>query len=373
MTSRTPLARPGRAERPAGPPRATRLRTLRLALPGRPGRPALSLRWDPRAAAVCAALLLAAAATGVWTLTTGDFRIPAPDVLRVLAGDGNPAYTYIVEELRLPRLLTALLTGAALGLSGALFQSVARNPLGSPDVIGFTVGSATGALVAVLVLSAGAVSVAAGSVVGCAVTSAAVYLLAWRRGASAFRLVLVGIGVSALLSSANAYLIAKASFTDAQSAQVWLTGSLNGRGWEHVSTMTAALAVLGPAALFLARPLRMLEMGEDTASALGVRVERAKAWALVTGVGLTALATAVAGPVPFVALVAPQVARRLTRSPGPGLLPSAALGALVLAVSDITAQRMLAPTQLPVGVLTGVVGGCYLVYVLARQWRAGQG
>ncbi|MET9413972.1 iron chelate uptake ABC transporter family permease subunit [Streptomyces klenkii] len=372
MTSRTPLARPrpGRARRPGGPPRATRPRTLRLALPG---RPALSVRWDPRTAAVCAALLLAAAAAGVWTLATGDFRIPVPDVLRVLAGDGDPAATYIVEELRLPRLLTALLAGAALGLSGALFQSVARNPLGSPDVIGFTVGSATGALVALLVLGAEAASVAAGSVAGCAVTSAAVYLLAWRRGAAAFRLVLVGIGVSALLSSANAYLIAKASFTDAQSAQVWLTGSLNGRGWQHVTTMAAALAVLAPAALLLGRPLRMLEMGEDTASALGVRTERAKAGALLTGVGLTALATAVAGPVPFVALVAPQVARRLTRSPGPGLLPSAVLGALVLAVSDITAQRMLAPTQLPVGVLTGVVGGCYLVWVLARQWRAGQG
>ncbi|GGX88653.1 FecCD family ABC transporter permease [Streptomyces hiroshimensis] len=372
MTSRTPLARPRPAPQPQSPPpRITRLRALRLSPPG--GRPALSVRWDPRATAVCLALLLAAAATGVWTLTTGDFRIPVPDVLRVLAGDGNPAYTFIVEELRLPRLLTALLTGSALGLSGALFQNVARNPLGSPDVIGFTVGSATGALVTILVLSAGTASVAAGSVTGCAVTGAAVYLLAWRGGAATFRLVLVGIGVSALLSSANAYLIAKASFTDAQSAQVWLTGSLNGRGWQHVGTMTAALAVLAPAALLLARPLRMLEMGEDTASALGVRTERVKAAALVVGLGLTALATAVAGPVPFIALVAPQVVRRLTRSPGPNLAPSAVLGALLLAASDLAAQRMLAPTQLPVGVLTGVVGGCYLVYVLARQWRAGQG
>ncbi|WP_422125609.1 FecCD family ABC transporter permease [Streptomyces caatingaensis] len=373
MTSRTPLAPaagrvPGPAEDPSsGPAAGLRLHALRLPGPG------LSVRWHPRATAVGLALAAAALAVGLWTLTTGDFPLPVTDVLAVLTGGGTPGDAYIVNELRLPRLLTALLVGAAMGLPGALFQTLARNPLGSPDVIGFTVGSATGALVAILVLSAGAASVAVGSVIGCALTSAAVHLLARRRGAAGYRLVLVGIGVSALLSSANAYLIARASFTDAQSAQVWLTGSLNGRGWEHVWTMTASLAVLAPAALVLGRPLRMLEMGEDAAAALGVAVERARGRALLVGVALTALSTAVAGPVPFVSLVAPQVVRRLTRATGPNLLASAVMGALLLAVSDIAAQRVLAPTQLPVGVLTGVVGGCYLVWVLARQWRAGRG
>ncbi|MGI5336117.1 FecCD family ABC transporter permease [Streptomyces sp. CA-181903] len=364
MTSSTTPARPA-----AGPAPRHRPRALRL--PGR-GR-TLSVRWDPRATAVGALLALAAAAVGVWTLTTGDFHVPVGDVLKVLAGESVPGADYVVGELRLPRLLTALLVGAALGLSGALFQTVARNPLGSPDVIGFTVGSATGALVTILVLGAGAASVAVGSVIGCAVTSAAVYLLAWRGGAAGYRLILVGIGVSSLLTAANAYLIARASFNDAQSAQVWLTGSLNGRGWEHVWTMVATLAVLGAAAVLLGRPLRMLEMGEDTAAALGVPVQRVTSGALAAGVGLTALSTAVAGPVPFVALVAPQVVRRLTRATGPNLLASTVMGALLLSLSDIAAQRMLAPTQLPVGVLTGVVGGCYLVWVLARQWRSGQG
>ncbi|MBH1933297.1 iron chelate uptake ABC transporter family permease subunit [Streptomyces sp. AV19] len=340
-----------------------------LRLPG----PGLSVRWNPRATAVGLVLAAAVLVVGVWTLTTGDFHIPVPDVLAVLTGGGAPGDEYVVNELRLPRLLTALLVGAAMGMSGALFQTLARNPLGSPDVIGFTVGSATGALVTILVIGAGTASVAAGSVAGCALTSVVVYLLAWRGGAAGYRLVLVGIGISALLSSANAYLIARASFTDAQSAQVWLTGSLNGRGWEHVTTMAVCLAVLAPAALVLGRPLRMLEMGEDAAAALGVGVERTRGGALAVGVALTALSTAVAGPVPFVSLVAPQVVRRLTRATGPNLAASAVMGALLLALSDIAAQRALAPTQLPVGVFTGVVGGCYLVWVLARQWRSGRG
>ncbi|WP_405020641.1 iron chelate uptake ABC transporter family permease subunit [Kitasatospora sp. NBC_00070] len=331
-----------------------------------------SVRLHPRAAAVAGLLVLVLLGLTVWTLTMGDFPLPVPDVLNVLTGGGSRAERYIVLESRLPRLLTALLVGAALGLAGALFQALARNPLGSPDVIGFTVGSATGALVVILLIGGGAATVASGAVAGGLVTSVLVYLLARKGGSQGYRLVLVGIGISSLLASANAYLIARASFGDAQSAAVWLTGSLNARGWEQAGPMAVALALLLPAALLLGRPLRMLEMGEDSAAALGVRTERVRVWVLLVGVGLTAAATAAAGPIPFVALVAPQAVRRLTRTTGPNLLGSALLGAALLAASDIAAQRLLAPTQLPVGVFTGMLGGCYLIWLIARQWRTGR-
>ncbi|MFD9593169.1 FecCD family ABC transporter permease [Kitasatospora sp. NPDC059973] len=351
----------GPAARPPVP-----LRALRL--PG--GR---SLRWHRRATVVGGLLVLALLGVCAWLLTAGDYPLPVSDVIDVLTGGGVRADRYIVMEVRLPRLLTALLVGAALGLAGALFQTLARNPLGSPDVIGFTVGSATGALAVILVIGGSAATVAFGAVVGGLVTAFLVYLLARRGGTQGYRLVLVGIGVSSLLSSLNAYLIARASFSDAQSAAVWLTGSLNARGWEHCGPMALALAVLLPAAVLLGRPLRMLEMGDDAASSLGVRTERVRIWLVLIGVALTAAATAAAGPVPFVALIAPQAVRRLTRATGPNLVGSALLGAVLLAVSDLAAQRLLAPTQLPVGVFTGVVGGCYLVWLIAGQWRASRG
>ena len=352
---------------PEHPPTAGRPVPLHaVRLPG--GR---SLRWHPRATAVCGLLLAALLAVVVRSLTVGDFPLPVSGVLDVLTGGGTRGQRYIVMEVRLPRLLTALLVGAAMGLAGALFQTLARNPLGSPDVIGFTVGSATGALAVILVIGGGAAVVAGGAVVGGLLTALLVYLLSRRGGTQGYRLVLVGIGVSSLLSSLNAYLIARASFSDAQSAAVWLTGSLNARGWEHCGPMAVVLLLLLPAALLLGRPLRMLEMGDDVASSLGISAERVRIGLVLVGVGLTAAATAAAGPIPFVALIAPQAVRRLTGATGPNLLGSALAGAVLLAVSDIAAQRLLAPTQLPVGVLTGLVGGCYLVWLIARQWRAG--
>ncbi|MFF0574449.1 FecCD family ABC transporter permease [Streptosporangium saharense] len=325
-----------------------------------------------RAVAVCLALAVVVTLVAGYTLASGDYPLSPQEVLGILGGAGRRAQRYIVTQVRLPRVLVAVLVGAAMGTAGALFQSLSRNPLGSPDVIGFTAGSATGALVAVLVVGGGPATVAGGAVAGGALTAAAVYLLTWNGGVRGYRLVLVGIGVSALLTAFNAYLLAKASFGDAQSAAVWLTGSLNARGWEHVWPLLAALAVLLPAALALARPLRALELGEEVATGLGVPLERVKAGVMLVGVALTAAATAAAGPIAFVALAAPQVARRLTRASGPGILASALTGAAMLTGADLAAQRLLAPTQLPVGVLTGVMGGCYLVWLLAHEWRAGR-
>ncbi|MGW7524970.1 FecCD family ABC transporter permease [Streptomyces sp. NPDC054783] len=332
----------------------------------------LSLRLDLRALLVVVLLLAAACAAGVALIGTGDAKIPAADVLRTLAGNGNAYQDFIVGELRLPRVLVGLLVGGSLGLGGALFQSVSRNPLGSPDVLGLSQGSTAGALVVIVLLSGTTTQVTAGALIGGLVTGLAIHLLAWKQGVHGYRLVLVGIGVSAIATAVNGYLLTKADLVDAARAVVWMTGSLGGRDWDQVWPLLALCAVLVPLVLVHARGLRMLEMGDDVANALGVRVQRVRLVLMVSAVLLTAAATAAAGPVSFVALTAPQLARRLTRSPGPNLVPSLCMGAALLVAADWASQRAFGADQLPVGVVTGVLGGAYLLWLLVTERRAGR-
>lgn len=333
----------------------------------------LSISTDPRTWWVCCALLAVLLVIGVFSLGTGDYPISPRNVIGTLFGTGAAKDSFIVETLRLPRLLTGIGVGIALGVGGALFQSLSRNPLGSPDIIGFNTGAATGALFVILVFDGTSTQTALGSLVGGVATALVVYVLAIKRGVDGYRLILVGIGVAAILVSVNAYLMTRAGLRDAQSAMVWLTGSLNGRGWEHVRPVAIVLVLLLPVAVWLARDLRVMELGDDVASALGIRAEPVRLAAVMVGVGLTALATASAGPIGFIALSAPQVARRLTGIPGPNVIPAALTGAVLLTASDLAAQRIFAPTQLPVGVMTGAIGGIYLAWLLSREWRRKRG
>jgi iron complex transport system permease protein len=268
--------------------------------------------------------------------------------------------------------VVALLVGAALGMAGAAFQTVSRNPLGSPDVIGFGQGSAAGALLVIVVLHGSSLEVSAGAVGGGLLTGLGVYALSWRGGVQGYRLVLVGIGGSAVLAAVNSYLLVKANFVDAARAVIWISGSLDGRDWAQVRPLLGACAVLMPVLLLQARDLRITEMGDDAARALGVRVERVRLVTVVAAVLLTAAATAAAGPIAFVALTAPQLARRLTRTPGVSLIPSALMGAALLVLADLAAQRAFGAGQVPVGVATGVLGGGYLLWLLIEERRAGR-
>jgi len=334
-------------------------------------RAGIAVRFRVRALVVGAVLVAVALGIALVNLASGDFAVPLADVVRSLAGQGDAGTHFIVHTLRLPRVLVTLLVGAALGISGAVFQSLTRNPLGSPDFVGLTVGASTGALIVILLLGGSGVPVMIGAVVGCLATSAAVYALAFRRGTQAFRLVLMGIGVSALLEAVNSYLIVKARLAEALAAQVWLIGSVGGRSWTDVAVVGVTLAVVLPVVLALGSHLSMLTLGDETATVHGVRVERSRALLALSAVVLAAAATAAAGPVAFVALAAPHLAARLTRSPGPGILPAAAMGAALMAGSDWVAQRLLPDRDLPVGVVTAAVGGAYLTWLLARSWRRG--
>jgi iron complex transport system permease protein len=353
--TRTPAtrARPRRAVRVGPFSGAYRLRPLAVPL------------------AVLAALVLACAVS----LGRGDFPISVPEVLGALVGAGDETQRFIVLELRAPRIVVGLLVGLALGLSGALIQTFARNPLASPDVLGVTGGAAVGA-VAVIVLggasTAGAVlggfGTPAAALLGALVTAALIFGLAWRKGIDGYRLVLVGVGLSAFTQALISYLLTRSEITDAAAANVWITGSLHGRGWDQALPLALALLVLFPAALALSRVLGVLQFGDETARGLGIRVPLAQGTVVLVAVCLAAFAVSAAGPIQFVALVVPQIAVRLTGGPRPPLVGSALLGALLLVLGDLVARTAF-PETFPVGVVTAVVGAPYLLWLLVRGRR----
>ncbi|MFD0154231.1 FecCD family ABC transporter permease [Streptomyces sp. NPDC055721] len=332
----------------------------------------LSVRYEPRAALSVLGLLVLTVAVAVVLIGTGDFPMTPGEVVDTLLGKGTVVQEFAVMDLRLPRVLVAVLVGAALAVGGAVFQSVSRNPLGSPDVIGFGQGATVGALAVIVLFQGDAAAAAGGAVVGGLVTGVTIYLLAWKKGVHGYRLVLVGIGAAAMLTSVIHYLITKANLVDATRATVWMTGSLDGRDWSQFWPLLAVCCVLLPLVLGHGRALRMLEMGDDAAYALGVKVERTRIVLMASAVLLVAVATSAAGPIVFVSLSAPQLARRLTRAPGPNLAASALMGSALLLSADWIATNAFGERQLPVGVVTGILGGCYLLWLLVTERKAGR-
>jgi iron complex transport system permease protein len=322
-----------------------------------------------RAVLVVLVLLLLTAVGVIASIATGTYDMPLDEVIGGLLGSADRGVVLVVREWRMPRALLAALLGLALGMSGAIFQSLTRNPLGSPDIIGFSSGSYTGALIVLLVTGGGYYAIASGALIGGIVTALVVFVLAYRRGVQGFRLIIVGIGVSALLAAVNTYLMLKATPEEQLTAGVWGSGSLNGVSMAELLPVLVILALLVPASLALSPALRVLELGDDAAGSLGGRPTLVRLASIVLGVALVALVTAAAGPIAFIALVAPQIARRLTRSTGVGLVAAGAMGALLLVVSDFLAQRAFAPLQLPVGIVTVSVGGVYFVWLLIRETR----
>lgn len=332
-----------------------------------------SVLLRPRYAAACGLLLAAAVVAVGVAVCLGANAVALDRAVAAVLGHGTPAEQLVVVQLRLPRALVGALVGLALGLAGGLFQSVTRNPLGSPDVIGFTTGSATGGLVAILVVGGGAATTSTGAVLGGAGTAAAVLLLTLRHhGVTPLRLVLVGIGAGTMLQAVNSLLVVSSSLYDAQSASVWLVGNLAGRDWSRLELLGPAVGVGLVLALLLSRALTVGELADERSASLGLRPDRVRLAAMMLGVLLASVAVATAGPIAFISLSAPQIARRLTGTSGPNLLAGGLAGAVLLVLTDLAAREAFQPRQLPTGVLTGVVGGLYLIWLLTREWRRGR-
>ncbi|GHS89566.1 ABC transporter permease [Actinomycetota bacterium] len=327
-----------------------------------------ALRRRRRAVVVCLTMAVACVVLAVVTVVAGELGVPLAELPAVLAGDGSPAQHWVLFTNRLPRLLVAVAAGAAFGVSGAIFQSVTRNPLGSPDVIGLGAGAAAGAAAAGLVWP-GIVPVPVGAVIGAGVAITAVFLGTGKGFAAPYRMVVAGIAVGAMAMAFVQLALVRATREEATVMSAWLNGSLASRRWSDVVTIVVALAVLLPAALMLTRPLQLAEMGDEAAVGLGVAAGRVRTWAVVVAVLLTAAAVTVSGPIAFVALTSPQIARRLTGSSGPGMVAAACTGATVLVLADLVVQQSPFGVQYPVGVVTAGLGGVYLAFLLVREWR----
>lgn len=316
---------------------------------------------------VLAVLLLAAV---VATLCVGERTYSPLTVVRVLLGEQVPGASFTIDTLRTPRMLTGLLVGIGFGMGGVVFQTMLRNPLASPDIIGISAGSSAAAVLGITVVGLSGPALSVVAVVAGIAVAAAIYALSWRRGVQGARLILVGIAVGAMLDSVISYAMTRAGVYDANEALRWLTGSLNSAFWPGVGPLALAMAVLVPTTLVLARRLDALQLGDDTASALGVRPDHARLSLLVVAVALVAVATAAAGPVAFVAFLSGPIAHRLVRGTGSLLVPAALVGALLVLLGDFAGQHLLG-SRFPVGVVTGVLGAPYLLWLLARTNRSG--
>lgn len=324
-------------------------------------------RYRGRVIEVTLVLLVAGFAV---TLMLGQSFTPPRDVMRVLAGHDVPGASFTVGQLRLPRAVMAILAGLSFGLGGAAFQIMLRNPLASPDIIGISSGASAAAVFAIVVMGLNGPAVSVFAVVAGLGVAITIYALSFRGGVAGTRLILVGIGVQAMMQSFIAWTLSRAPSWDLQEAIRWLTGSLNGTQPTQAVPVLLSLLVFGGLLISRTRDLEALRLGDDAASALGTDVGRTRAIVVVTAVGLIAVATAVVGPISFVAFLAGPIAARIVGPNGSALLPAGLVGAALVLAGDYAGQFLL-PGRYPVGVVTGALGAPYLIYLIIRVNRTG--
>jgi iron complex transport system permease protein len=307
----------------------------------------------------------------VVNMGVGEYPIAPIDVIKTLLRlpTENGDYNFVVNTLRLPRMLVAALVGMSLAISGTILQGLTRNPLASPGILGINSGAglvAVGLIVLSESVSAGLISVAAFS--GAFVVALLIYLLAWRGGDSPLRLVLVGIGMGAITSALTTLLVTFGEINNVQRAMVWLTGSVYGRTWNEFRALLPWVGVFVPLALLLGRDLNALNLGEDVARGLGSRVEVRRGLLLLAATSLAGASVATAGAIGFVGLMSPHIARRLVGPDHIGLLPVAGvLGALIVTSADLVGRTLFAPVELPCGLITAAIGAPFFIYLLWQQ------
>lgn len=329
----------------------------------------VAVRVHPRVPVAVLVLLLLTLAAAIGALTLGELGLSPLEVLLALVGSGDQVSTFAVHDLRLPRIVSALTIGIGLGVAGAVLQGLTRNPLAAPEIIGVTAGA--NAVLVVVVVAVPDLPFAVLPFItfaGALVTMVAVYLLAWRGGSSPIRLILVGIGITLVGQSVVAGIVAQQPAFRLTSVIASLAGSVYARGWSDILPVAIWLLVLIPVVLALARQLDVMQLGDDAAGNLGLHVERTRLVLLLASVAIAAACVAIAGPVGFVGLLAPHIARMLVGNSHVGvLLTSALTGGLMVLLADTLGRTLFAPIQVPVGVVTAIIGVPYFLYLLVRS------
>ena len=341
---------------------------------------AVSTRWSPRTAATTLGAAIIAAALCIVSLGIGDLALPPGRVLEVLSGGGTRQEQLVVITLRLTRAMLGLLVGAMLAVSGAIVQTTTRNGLASPDLLGITSGAGAAAVAVIILGGSSTSATGATSLLHALNTSgaalvggltAAITVAAILRMTSGGRLqmLLVGVGTSALFSGLTSWMLIAASIEDAEKANAWLAGSLNGRGTEEVVMAALTLSIIAIVLVPLSTRIPALNLGTDMAIALGQNAQRSRGALLLCAIMLASISSAVAGPIGFVALVAPHIAQRAAGSPRPPLLASAMIGSAIVTASDLLARTLAAPILLPTGAVTAIIGAPFLIWLLVRQGK----
>ena len=309
--------------------------------------------------ALCAAMLM-----------LGNTIYPVQDVIRVILGEEVKGATFAVGTLRLPRMLAGVFAGFAFGVGGYIFQTMLRNPLANPNVIGITAGSSAAAVFCIIVLQASNTVVSIASVIGGLTTVMVIYVLSKGTSFSIGRLILIGIGIQAMLNAFISYLMLIGRESDIPSAIRWLSGSLNGAKMETLSPLVITVLLFAPIILFFGKRLEMLELGEQAATSLGVDTNKTRVILIISSVLIIALATATTGPIAFVAFLAGPIAKKLVGVGFSNIIPAGLIGVILVLAADLIGQFAFA-TRYPVGVITGILGAPYLIYLLIRINRKG--
>lgn len=336
----------------------------------------ISFRMERRSLRVVVLLLALTAVAAIGGICAGSVALPPLEVIQTLLRTGDGGHDFVVFTLRLPRVAVALLSGAALGLAGAMLQGIIRNPLASPDVVGISGGAALAA-VAFITVTGGAIGAAwlpVAAVTGAVAVSLLIYALAWRSGMSPTRLVLVGVGLSAIMAAGTTFLLVVSPIYLTGKAYVWLTGSIYGAKLSDVYWIAPVLLAAAPVAALCARSLNLQELGDDVATGGGVALERHRLVLLLCSVLLAGVSVSVAGTIGFVGLVAPHIARKLAGRDFSGVLAvSALVGALIVFAADLIGRTAFYPHDVPAGIFTSAVGAPFFIYLLLRKPAGGKG
>ncbi|MDQ0171856.1 FecCD family ABC transporter permease [Paenibacillus tundrae] len=331
---------------------------------------AISLQMERKSLLVIVSLVVLSLVAAIVGTSIGSDYISPLHVLQAIFKLGAGDYDFVVLTLRLPRVLLSLLVGAALGMSGAILQGIIRNPLASPDVIGITGGAAVAAVGFVSILG-GTISIKLlplFAIIGALVTALVIYVLAWKKGVTPIRLVLIGIGISAIMGAGTTFMLILSPFYTAGQAYIWLTGSIYGASWLDIQTILPVIFIVVPLAIWFARSLNAQEFGDDVATGLGVTVQWHRSLLLLCSVLLAGIAVAVAGTIGFVGLIAPHIARKLVgRMFGSLLVVSGFVGALLVLSADLIARTAFLPLDVPAGVFTAGIGAPFFLYLLFKN------